>query len=224
MAPLSPPDATNESQSNQAQLSRLVSQLELNKNSNYVLNILYYISGFIVAKLMKQVKCSSCIGDLTGTCTTTTPSEHDYCKQANPGHVSGQSSFSQFINSGSLKIPSKFVVDVVQYAEHIFKLYVSMNVDQINTKKNINTKMVMEVCQHFGQVATNLLPPLHQVSLHDEPLIEEDHRLWLLKCVANCYLKIRLFTYAKTYCETVINFGKPSNRLHLTKMILFHNQ
>ena len=44
-----------------------------------------------------------------------------------------------------------------------------MNVDEINTKKNINTKMVMEVCQHFGQVATNLLPPLHQVSLHDEP-------------------------------------------------------
>ena len=84
--------------------------------------------------------------------------------------------------------------------------------------------MVMEVCQHFGQVATNLLPPLHQVSLHDEPLIQEDHRLWLLKCVANCYLKIRLFTYAKTYCETVINFGKPSNRNHLTKMILFHNQ
>ena len=48
VAPLieeSPPDATNESQSNQAQLSRLVSQLELNKQSNYVLNILYYISG-----------------------------------------------------------------------------------------------------------------------------------------------------------------------------------
>ena len=119
MAPLieeSPPDATNESQSNQAQLSRLVSQLELNKQSNYVLNILYYISGLIVAKLMKQVKCSSCIGDLTGTCTTTTPSEHDYSKQANPGHVFGQSSFSQFINNSSLKIPSKFVVDVAQYA------------------------------------------------------------------------------------------------------------
>ena len=44
VAPLieeSPPDATNESQSNQAQLSRLVSQLELNKQSNYILNILY---------------------------------------------------------------------------------------------------------------------------------------------------------------------------------------
>ena len=40
VAPLieeSPPEATNESQSNQAQLSRLVSQLELNKQSNYVL-------------------------------------------------------------------------------------------------------------------------------------------------------------------------------------------
>ena len=48
VAPLieeSPPEATNESQSNQVQLSRLVSQLELNKQSNYVLNILYYISG-----------------------------------------------------------------------------------------------------------------------------------------------------------------------------------
>ena len=105
VAPLieeSPPDATNESQSNQAQLSRLVSQLELNKQSNYVLNILYYISGLIVAKLMKQVKCSSCIGDLTGTCTTTTPSEHDYCKQANPGHVSRDS--HHFPNSSTTAV------------------------------------------------------------------------------------------------------------------------
>ena len=113
-------------------------------------------------------------------------------------------------------------MDVIKYAEHIFKLYVINQPNQINTKKNLKTKMILELCQHFGDVATKLLPPQHEISIN-EPLLEEDHRLWLLLCVADSYLTLRSFTYWKHYGETVIHFGKPSQRHHLKKLI-FNNQ
>ena len=196
--------------------------LKSNPHSEFVQNILEYISGFIVAKLMKQVKCPSCIANLTGSSPKPpTQSEHDYFMA--PVNKPKQS-FLHFLNNRNLKIPSKFVVDIVKYAEHIFKLHVtSPTSGQVSNKRNLKTKMIIELCQHFGQVATNSLPPRHTESTN-QPLIEEDHRLWLLKCVANSYLTIRLSTYGKTYTDMVVNFGKPSQRHQLTKLILFNNQ
>jgi hypothetical protein len=204
-------------------LNRMVTNLEdCNGYSEFVQNILHYISGYIVSKLVKQVKCSLCISNLTGSSPIPTQTHHNYSKPSHP-LTETELSFLQFTNNGNLKIPSKFVMDVIKYAEHIFKLYVINQPNQINTKKNLKTKMILELCQHFGDVATKLLPPQHEISIN-EPLLEEDHRLWLLKCVADSYLTLRLFTYGKHYGETVINFGKPSQRHHLTKMILFNNQ
>lgn len=68
---------------------------------------------FDAKKLTKQVKCSSCIANLTGSCTTITPTEQDYCRPAS-NVPETTDSFLQFINNGSLNIPSKFVVYVVR--------------------------------------------------------------------------------------------------------------
>ena len=74
-------------------------------------------------------------------------------------------SLLHFLNNKNLKTPSKFVVDVVKYAEHIFKLYTaSPNSDQVSNKRNLKTKMLVELCNHFSQIATNLLPPQHEDS------------------------------------------------------------
>ena len=196
--------------------------LKSNPHSEFVQNVLEYISGFVVAKLTKQIKCLSCIANLTeSSAAPATRSEHDYFTKPED---KPKQSFLHFLNNGNLKIPSKFVVDVVKYAEHIFKLYItSPTSDQVSNKRNLKTKMIIEICQHFGQVTTNSLPPQHTESTN-QPLIEEDHRLWLLKCVANSYLTIRLSTYGKNYTEKVVNFGKPSQRHQLTKLILFNNQ
>jgi hypothetical protein len=53
---------------------------------------------------------------------------------------------------------------------------------------------------------------------------EDDHRVKLVKYVADKYFTLRLFTYGKRFCETVIQNGKPSDRFQLTKLILFKNQ
>ena len=195
--------------------------IKSNQHSEFVDNILEYISGFVVAKLVKKVKCPSCIANLTGSSPKPpNRSEHDYFKttanEPKPG-------FLHFFNNGNLQMPSKFVVDVIKYAETIFKLHVTSQTSRQISKKNLKTRMIIEFCQHFGQVATNSLPPRHTES-PNQPLIEEDHRLWLLKCVANAYLTIRLSTYGKQYTEIVVNCGRPSQRHQLTKQILFNNQ
>ena len=97
--------------------------MKSNPHSEFIQNILEYISGFIVAKLVKQVKCPSCIANLTGSSPKPpTQSEHDYFMQ--PVNKP-KPSFLHFLNNRNLKIPSKFVVNIVKYAEHIFKLHVT---------------------------------------------------------------------------------------------------
>lgn len=204
-------------------VNEMTANLDLTKSSHseFVENILEYISGFLITKLLKQVKCSSCINNLTATSSIkqSPQADHDYAKPLNKA----KSSFLHFRNSGNLKVPSEFVVNVVKYAEHIFKLYVANQaLDQICNNTNLKKKMILEVCQHFAQDATEALPSQHEPT--EEPLIEDDHRLRLLKCVANSYLTLRLSTYGKHYTETVVNFGQPSLRHQFTKLILFNNQ
>ena len=81
--------------------------------------------------------------------------------------------------------------------------------------------MVLEGSQHFVQDTTDALPPQHEPT--DERLIVDDHRLWLVKRVANSYLTLRLSTNGKHYTETVVNFGQPSLRHQFTKLVLFNN-
>ena len=164
--------------------------------SEFVQNVLYYICVFIVTKLIKKVKCSSCLSDLTGPLVKPIRSDHNYFEQTDHhvGEHAHNTSFIHFINNGNLKLLLKFVV--VKYAEQLFKLHVTNQPNQITKQKNLKTKMVMELCAHFGQVATTLLPPRHEDMLN-EALLKNDHILWLLKCVADSYLKIRLSTYRK---------------------------
>ena len=75
----------------------------------------------------------------------------------------------------------------------------------------------------IGQEKPELLPQNHlHAAVNEMPT--EDHRLCLVKYVANTYLNLRLSSYAKIYSKAVIQFGKPSSRHHLTKTILFLNQ
>ena len=58
----------------------------------------------------------------------------------------------------------------------------------------------------------------------NEVVFDEDHRMKLIKYTAEKYFTLRLFTYGKRYCHTVIQNGQQSDRFHLTKLILFRNQ
>ncbi len=88
-------------------------------------NILSYLSGFIVTKLIKLIACTAC-----SSCLISSPSspsvDHDYCGTKTTQHsdTPTASAFTLFINRGGLTIPSQSVFAVVKYAEHIFRAFV----------------------------------------------------------------------------------------------------
>ena len=58
----------------------------------------------------------------------------------------------------------------------------------------------------------------------NEISFEDDHRVKLIKHVADKYFALRLLTYGQRFRENDIQNGNPSDRFQLTKLILFKNQ
>ena len=115
----------------------LVEQLEERGHSEFMENILFYISGFIVTKLMALIACTACKKCLI---SSPLPSsiDHDYCGAKTTQHsdTPAASAFTLFINRGGLTIPSQSVFAVVKYAEHIFKAFVVKDGKHINPSEN----------------------------------------------------------------------------------------
>ena len=204
----------------------LVEQLEERGHSEFMENILFYISGYIVTKLITLISCTACRSSLISS-TSTQSLDHDYCGMKTTQHSAAPraSAFTLFINRGGLTIPSQSVFAVVKYAEHIFKAFVAKDGRHINSSEKLRSKMIMQVCHHF---VVNESCHLNIFGDHDPGMNEvgfdEDHRMKLIKYTADKYFTLRLFTYGKRYCQTVVENGKQSDRFHLTKLILFQNQ
>ena len=212
-----------EAEQQDERLKRLISQVDFHEPTELKANILTYIAGLVVKKLLKKIKCLTCIQSLTSGYICTPNDDHDY-HQAPYQRKSHIMALTLFLNKGSLLIPSMLVVSIIQYVEYLFILYVSNETfDQINISEKLDTKLILEVSRYFGQEKPELLPPYHIPEAVNE-MPAEDHRLCLVKYVANSYINLRLSSYAKIYSKAVINFGKPSSRHHLTKTILFLNQ
>ena len=212
-----------EAEQQDERLKRLISQVDFHEPTELKANILTYIAGLVVKKLLKKIKCLTCIQSLTSGYICTPNDDHDY-HQAQYQRKSHIMALTLFLNKGSLLIPSTLVVSIIQYVEYLFILYVSNETfDQINISEKLDTKLILEVSRYFGQEKPELLPPYHIPEAVNE-MPAEDHRLCLVKYVANSYINLRLSSYAKIYSKAVINFGKPSSRHHLTKTILFINQ
>ena len=91
----------------------------------------------------------------------------------------------------------------------------------ITKEKKLKEKMVTEVSHHFAEI------DISKQESHEQCLNEtlfDNHNLWLVKCIADQFFKLRLFTYAKTYNERIVGKGLPSRRHQLNKLILLQNQ
>ena len=198
-------------------MEKLISQVHFHEPTELKANILRYIAGLVVKKLLKKIKCLAWTESLTSGYICTPNDEHDY-HQASYQRKSHMA-LTLFLNKGSLHIPSMLVVSIIHYIEYLFVLHVSNETfDQINICEKLDVKLVL-VSIYFGQEKPELPPPYHKPETVDE-MPAEDHRLCLAKYVANTCINLRL-SYAKIYSKAVINFGKPSSRHQLTKTILF---
>ena len=101
-----------------------------------------------------------------------------------------------FLNKVSLHMPSTLHGCVHHtVCKYLFVLYVSNETfDQINISEKLDTKLILEVSTYFGQEKHELLPPyLIPEAINEMPA--EDHRLSLVKHVANSYININLRLY-----------------------------
>ena len=188
--------------------------------SEFLSNILFYISGYIVFKLVKKLSCESCKSCLLSHFNSETP-DHDYCAM-NYSQIAPASAFTLFVNNGGLKIPSQSVYNIIEFAEKIFKENVCKDGLKISRENKLKQKLVLSVCNHFVMDSTHQIFQDHDQGSQDN-LLEENHRSSLIKLMAERYFTLRLFTYGKRYNDKVVN-GQPSVRHQLTKMILFKNQ
>jgi hypothetical protein len=81
----------------------------------------------------------------------------------------------------------------------------------------------MNVSHHFTLDTTVDVFTDHEDG-DNELLIDDDHRTKRIKCTANRYFMLRLFTFGKKYIEQIVNKSKQSDRYGLNKLILFNNQ
>ena len=83
--------------------------------------------------------------------------------------------------------------------------------------------MILEISNHFfaDKSSRSTLFSDHDPGMND---MDDDHKVKLIKHTADRYFTLRLFTYGKRHCESVLEGGKPSDRHKLTKLILFKNQ
>ena len=190
------------------EVNSMMMTIESKSHTEFIKNVLFYIAGFVVSRLVKKISCQSSNNCLSGSLSH---ADHPYNDVCNKSH--GATAFA-FVNNGGLKIMSASLYKIVEYAEHVVKFHVCKDkVDKISNACKVKQNMIMEVINHFwaDSRASKGLFEDHPQGLN-EPIFEEDHEHWLTKCIADKFLTQRLFTYGKKYCQKVIQAGQGSER------------
>ena len=220
----SKPEETTTQQEDSPEMDFMLRNLDQEQHSEFVSNVLYYIAGYIISQVINKTSCPSCKSCLVSSPTDLTTSIQHNCSSARYHEARKASAFTHFINKGGLKIPSSSVYRTVEYSEHVFKAMVSgKDGNEISNQAKLKERMVIQVNKHFMLDTTATLFSDHEDGIN-ESLVEDDHRATLIKCIANKYFTLRLFTYGKKYERKVIHKGKQSDRHRLNKLILFNNE
>ncbi|CAB4019173.1 Hypothetical predicted protein [Paramuricea clavata] len=190
--PLLDKDAEEEEEEDEEQ--PMVELLDQKAHSDFTANILFCVSGYIVSKLVKLLTCPDCITSLTSQ-PSTNPDQD--CCGVRYNSAAAASAFTLFVNNGGLKIPSKSVFQIIEYAELVFKRNVCKEGKSISKKKNLKKTMIMSVCHQFVDIHQVLFAE-HEEDIN-ERVLEDEHRIKLVKHCADQYLTLRLFTYAKRF-------------------------
>ncbi len=181
-APLKEYSSSNSNQySSTLEEDYLSKQLNAPITSEFLSNILFYISGFIVSKLVHKLSCASCGNCLLSHFTPATP-DHDYCSMKY-SEVASASAFTLYVNNGGLRIPSQSVYSVVEYSEKVFKTHVC-NGDKITRECKLKEKLILNVCKHFMTDCRNKVFEDHE----HENVYEESHQSTLFKLIAERFV------------------------------------
>jgi len=168
----------------------------LDKYSFYRYNILYYIAGYIVFKLIPFVECQDCCSALTSN------DEHFYSK--------GIHSLTVFKNRGGLSLPSGSVFKVVEETERCIQFFVQKenNLNKLRSNiilYNVKKELLFDECRIF--------PTLDCAGSN----FERNHKIELVNQICKRYIKIRAYSLEKELNDRV------SQRNQRVKATLFKN-
>ena len=114
-APLSEAATTDDELQITLEEKFLCTQLIASETSEFVSNILFYIGGYLVSKLVNKLTCLSCKNCLVSQFHGPTP-DHGYCA-TKYNEISSAAAFTLFVNNGGLRIAFQSVCHVVEYSE-----------------------------------------------------------------------------------------------------------
>ncbi|XP_025421152.1 uncharacterized protein LOC112691218 [Sipha flava] len=171
-------------------------------------NILYYICGYIVKKLIPTLKCDGCIEAITEPLIE---NDHIYQNNATPKN------FTIMKNIGGLKYASDGVYKIVKLTETLFK---TIMVDKKQMFiKNMDLKIMISV---QNSLATNaILFPECDTCWNSTDLLARPHKIDIINKVTKTYLKVRLYSYSNIITSSIMKTA--SKQQKLSKTTLFYN-
>ena len=144
--------------------------------SMYVENVVLYIAGFVVKRVLAKISCVQCMSAVTV----------DTLDDA-------ASSLLTRKNRGGLMLPAPDVVLVCKVCERVFRTWFHSNAGKLPAGDKVKARLINDVLRFVLDVEV--------FSCLDDHVLENDilneHRKRLVKLVCNQYLAVRLFHAGK---------------------------
>lgn len=175
---------------------------KINVNNNFLKeNILYYIAGFIVKKIIPKLTCKGCIDNII--------------KNINERH-STYTILVDVKNNGGLVYASQDVHKIICATET--ELLMFIKTDKLQEEDTFS-KIIYRVTRKY--VNTDVFCNNNECFQGLEIGLEIPHRLQLINIICKKYLTLRMYSYSKTLTKDILN--PVSKRQKLSKLILFNH-
>lgn len=159
--------------------------------------IVSYVSGFVVRKITKKIKCDVCVQSLVSSSSeilfNSLIVKKDYSKT----------------DSLYLTYPSNDVITLCCYAEKFFRENMKIKV----MTEQIFAKCVLKVLRNVQSLFNNL-----QNHIFDQDPLDS-HRYFLMKTIIEIYFSLRFKHESK-----LLKFSRETIRTHLNKTVIFRGQ
>jgi hypothetical protein len=188
----------------------------LNDLSTVQSNILYYIGGYIIRRLSRELSCASCMELLKcDTPPTSLTLDHHY---STPRCSDDMARLVMLKDRGGLNYPSKTLFSMLQVAEKVFRA--------IATEKKLSSGVTLH------RLKTLTLQALvdRDISFprveHEQPLAlgEVSHECTLSSRVLRLFFKLRMHYYGRVYTSDIIHQKQSSSRNYSSRLTIFRHR
>ena len=169
----------------------------------YKENILAYIGGFVVRRILKSLTCKVCAEALL--------------EKGNKNIY--YLSLINIKNNGELIVPSKDVMKIVKKCESFFNAYVTGGIGMISSAKNIKDILGNKIRRELFSMG--IFEHLLDHEFENCYITEDLHSTRLTKQIIDYFLKIRFYRYGQSYSSEKLKIKKHGLRQQSKKMLLF---